>query len=113
MLSHKIWLTFMQIKIPTEIMSQIQKQTAFRSLFFGGGCCTRVKSYHMLHIKTFDLLRFSIPLTSSKFCFKPKITSSVPVIMELFLEQSKCILENMMLRLFLLHEQSYLEEAKA
>lgn len=33
LLSHKIWLTFMQIKIPTEIMSQIQKQTAFRSLF--------------------------------------------------------------------------------
>ena len=35
------------------------------------------------------------------------------MIMELFLEQSKCTLENIMLRLFLLHEQSYLEEAKA
>lgn len=114
LLSHKIWLTFMQIKIPTEIMSQIQKQTVFRSLFFFFfGCSTRVKSYRTLHIKTFDLLRFSIPLTSSKFCFKPKITSSVPIIMELFLEQSKCILENIILRLFLLDEQRDLEGAKA
>ena len=88
----------MQIKIPTEIMSQIQKQTVFRSHFFFFFGCS--KSYHTLHIKTFDLLRFSIPLTSSKFCFKPKITSSVPIIMELFLEQSKCILENILLRLF-------------